>query len=179
MAKRYKPEPSHGIGTRCFYGKTITEAKQNAKAAIEAAFTGIYNPYAIQYRNVLCLIYRDVAGWVYRVEPLTPNHEVDRHLEEGKLTELRSFAMAGGNSFEEAVKSATMHLAHWTWQHEDEEGFVPPFLTKDTEQFLSWCRFQRDYKRYKAMGYSDVACHQMACGWVPPPGAEAVLTKGA
>lgn len=114
-------------------GVTVSEAKRDAQAKIEAAMKGSYSPVVIKFRGMVGIAWREPLCWCYKV--------VHPDSEEGEQGP--GCSVCKGK--EAAVSEMRAHMAQLGWKHE--EGLtVSPLLVDEDEsvqrEFLRLCRWQ-------------------------------------
>ncbi len=134
-------------------GPTVTKAKLDAGAKIEAALKGYYTPKIVSWRGYAILVYREPSGWHNRII-VSP--------EDG----IRSGPVYGSNTFgdkEDAIKQVQEHLADIGWTPEDGET-PPPFLkARDSiAEYVYKAKFRRRYAEGRARGMNDNDAHSFA-----------------
>ena len=135
-------------------GRTVTEAKRAAGELIRERLAGDYNPYLVEYRGYVSLVYRTPSdGWVSRL------------ISDG-ADGLRTGTIYGGSGVSdraEAIRKAQVHVAQLGWQAAD--GLtVPDFIRDESDRrdLESHYRFFQRHASAKARGLSDCDAHAYA-----------------
>lgn len=140
----------HGIEAT---GRNVTEAKRNAGKRIAEMIAGDYAPVMLSHRGQAILVYRTPeCGWSSAIIC------DDAGLRDGRLS-----GSSLRDSRDEAIRSASRHLAQLTWMPED--GTNPPAFLTDRDsvsEFKNWAAFQIRYREARAMGMEDSDCHSYA-----------------
>jgi hypothetical protein len=141
-------------------GETITAARRDLDAQIEAALTGSYDPAIVGYGAYEAVCYRRPDGWWYKmVERADPYWCGVRDISGGGCYPMR----------EQCVQAAAFHVldigAGSDEFHRDAD--IPDFLTvpRLREQILSNQRWRRAwrYARDNGLGATDHEWHGWAC----------------
>jgi hypothetical protein len=134
-------------------GRNLTEAKRDAGEKIRKALDGYYSPTVLAHRGWAILVYREPAGWCWRIIL-----DAKDGIRAGKV-----YASANDETESDAIRSASRHLAQLGWEASD--GTEPPAFLRDRadrREFEVWAEFQLRFRKAKAAGMSDNDAHHWA-----------------
>jgi hypothetical protein len=143
-------------------GKTLKEAKEDARRQTEQALKADYYPRILTGERYHALIWNSPQGPTYATaatgEPITPR--------------TASHVYPASTSMDEVERDARRHLAQMnmvltghTVTHTGADIIKDP---SDKAEHLRYCEWQSNYRKWREAGADDTTAHANAAGGPPP-----------
>ena len=126
-------------------GRTVSEAKENARKTIAERLAGDYHPELIRHESFFAFVWRDPAnGWGYRI--------FDADDKPGMV-----FANTLGHQYDriDAINACRKHLAQMVYRDAQHTGAEVIKDKNDLAQHMDWVHWQEAYKAAIREGKSD------------------------
>ena len=160
MAKSLKTAIVAGV---TFYGPTVADARQTGEKQI-AAFVAesLLGPSVYSVHGRVVLVWADLAGWSYSVDP------------QERSAGLARAVCSGFTSREECILSAIGHAAEYAWDYttpDDEAHYVAAYAPVTTfrnvaraiSERVGQTKWRRAWKAAKDAGHTAEEAHAIAC----------------